>query len=107
MSFVGPRPVTKSEVDTIYGANAVEILRAKPGLAGLWQVSGRNHLTSAERRGPDFQWGGTQAPRPYVLFIPRTLSQRVVGKRTMEVGPGGHRSIRPHPPDRPPARVEP
>ncbi len=40
MSLVGPRPVTSAEVDQIYGDHAYEILSAKPGLAGLWQVSG-------------------------------------------------------------------
>ena len=45
MSLVGPRPVTARESRSYYGAHAAEILRVKPGLAGLWQVSGRNRLT--------------------------------------------------------------
>ncbi|MBO1756821.1 sugar transferase [Allobranchiibius sp. CTAmp26] len=43
MSIVGPRPPLRSEVDG-YGADAVRRLRVKPGLTGLWQVSGRSDL---------------------------------------------------------------
>jgi len=43
MSIVGPRPPLRSEVDT-YGSDAVRRLRVKPGLTGLWQVSGRSDL---------------------------------------------------------------
>ncbi len=82
MSFVGPRPVTKSEVDTIYGANAVEILRAKPGLAGLWQVSGRNRLTSAERQALDLKWVRTQSLGLYVVILLRTIPEVVYGGDT-------------------------
>lgn len=43
MSIVGPRPPLRSEADG-YGADAVRRLRVKPGLTGLWQVSGRSDL---------------------------------------------------------------
>ena len=43
MSIVGPRPPLRSEVDG-YAADAVRRLRVKPGLTGLWQVSGRSDL---------------------------------------------------------------
>ena len=49
MSLVGPRPITERELRRHYGAHAAEILQVKPGLAGLWQISGRNRLTYAER----------------------------------------------------------
>ena len=44
MSLVGPRPPLPSEVDT-YDAIAVRRLRLRPGLTGLWQVSGRSDLS--------------------------------------------------------------
>lgn len=53
MSFVGPRPITRAELDQYYGTSAAEVLSARPGLAGLWQVRGRNHLTYAKRRRLD------------------------------------------------------
>lgn len=48
MSLVGPRPVVKDELER-YGSAAVFYLEAKPGITGLWQVSGRNDTTYAER----------------------------------------------------------
>jgi len=49
MSLVGPRPVTPAELDQIYGSKAAEILSTKPGISGLWQVSGRNDTSYEER----------------------------------------------------------
>lgn len=48
MSFVGPRPVTRAELIR-YGAGAGHYLAVPPGLTGLWQVSGRNGISYAER----------------------------------------------------------
>jgi exopolysaccharide biosynthesis polyprenyl glycosylphosphotransferase len=44
MSLVGPRPPLVSEVQ-IYGDDARRRLLVKPGMTGLWQVSGRSDLT--------------------------------------------------------------
>jgi exopolysaccharide biosynthesis polyprenyl glycosylphosphotransferase len=44
MSLVGPRPPLPSEVAT-YGRDAQRKLVVKPGLTGLWQVSGRSELS--------------------------------------------------------------
>jgi exopolysaccharide production protein ExoY len=43
MSLVGPRPVVNAEVRK-YGTNINYYLRARPGMTGLWQVSGRNDV---------------------------------------------------------------
>lgn len=42
MSLVGPRPVTKDEIDKYYKDKAVLCFRVPPGITGLWQVSGRS-----------------------------------------------------------------
>src|SRR2546427_9374302 len=55
MSLVGPRPVTRRELEQIYGSRQAEILRVKPGLAGLWQGSGRNPLTTQGRGARDLE----------------------------------------------------
>jgi exopolysaccharide production protein ExoY len=44
MSVVGPRPVVLDELDR-YGPHAGVYLRSRPGLTGLWQVSGRNDVS--------------------------------------------------------------
>ncbi|MDR1378674.1 MAG: sugar transferase [Synergistaceae bacterium] len=44
MSLVGPRPFVPWEIETRYGEMARQIYSVKPGLTGLWQVSGRNDI---------------------------------------------------------------
>lgn len=48
LSFVGPRPIVPEEIAR-YGTHGNMILRVKPGLTGLWQVSGRNDVSYEER----------------------------------------------------------
>jgi Undecaprenyl-phosphate galactose phosphotransferase WbaP len=48
MSLVGPRPVTESEIEK-YGENYGRVFSVKPGLTGLWQVSGRSDTDYTER----------------------------------------------------------
>jgi len=48
MSFVGPRPYMLKESCKL-GESQDFILKVKPGITGLWQVSGRNDLTFKER----------------------------------------------------------
>ena len=43
MSLVGPRPL--ATVDSIYSGSALRRLLVRPGMTGLWQVSGRSHLS--------------------------------------------------------------
>ena len=48
MSLVGPRPIVESE--TPHYGEKMEVYRSlRSGLTGLWQVSGRNHLSYKER----------------------------------------------------------
>lgn len=48
MSLIGPRPYMIKESCKL-GGNQDFILKVKPGITGLWQVSGRNNLTFKER----------------------------------------------------------
>lgn len=48
MSIVGPRPVVEQELEK-YGESKSKFLSIKPGITGLWQVSGRNNLTYKRR----------------------------------------------------------
>jgi len=49
MSLVGPRPVTQEEIDKYYKDSAELCFSVRPGITGLWQVSGRSN-TSFEYR---------------------------------------------------------
>jgi lipopolysaccharide/colanic/teichoic acid biosynthesis glycosyltransferase len=48
MSLVGPRPIVSAEV-LKYGRGYDLYSRVRPGITGLWQVSGRNNTTYPER----------------------------------------------------------
>ncbi len=48
MSIVGPRPILSNEIEA-YGASIKDYTMLKPGITGLWQVSGRSE-TTFERR---------------------------------------------------------
>lgn len=48
MSCVGPRPITANELSR-YGARSKYYLSARPGMTGLWQVSGRSRLSYNRR----------------------------------------------------------
>ena len=48
MSLVGPRPVTEDEME-LYGNDKYHYLRSRPGITGLWQVSGRSSLSFEDR----------------------------------------------------------
>jgi exopolysaccharide biosynthesis polyprenyl glycosylphosphotransferase len=48
LSLIGPRPVTKEELERYKQASSL-FLSVKPGITGLWQVSGRNEVSYDER----------------------------------------------------------
>jgi undecaprenyl-phosphate galactose phosphotransferase len=54
MSLVGPRPLLRRELED-YGAVISLYERVRPGITGLWQISGRSHTTFAERVSYD-EW---------------------------------------------------
>jgi exopolysaccharide production protein ExoY len=82
MSLVGPRPLTAGELNRYYAADAEEILSVKPGLAGLWQVSGRNRLTYAERLAFDLRLVRTLSPRLYFRILCRTIAEVCIGRNS-------------------------
>ncbi len=48
MSIIGPRPIVDDEISK-YGETISKVLTLKPGITGLWQVSGRNNLSYKRR----------------------------------------------------------
>lgn len=58
MSLVGPRPVTEMELQR-YGANVGEYLSCRPGITGLWQVSGRSSTDYRRRVLLDSEYART------------------------------------------------
>ena len=61
MSLVGPRPITVGEL-TRYGRVRWHYLCVRPGITGLWQVSGRNNTTYEERIALDHRYVEQRSP---------------------------------------------
>ena len=52
MSLVGPRPIEPKEVNDYYSpAEAQTMFSTRPGISGMWQVSGRSELDVESRKG--------------------------------------------------------
>jgi exopolysaccharide production protein ExoY len=73
MSLVGPRPWLPSE-PARYGAARATVERVKPGLTGLWQVSGRSHLSFDERILLDVEYATTRTLRGDLRILARTVA---------------------------------
>jgi lipopolysaccharide/colanic/teichoic acid biosynthesis glycosyltransferase len=59
MSVVGPRPIIRAELPR-YRDRMDEVLAVRPGLTGLWQVSGRNNLSYEQRVALDLQYAANR-----------------------------------------------
>jgi lipopolysaccharide/colanic/teichoic acid biosynthesis glycosyltransferase len=73
MSVVGPRPIVEKELDR-YADRMDEVLAVRPGLTGLWQVSGRNNLTYAKRVKLDVSYARHRSFWMDLRIILRTFS---------------------------------
>ncbi|MEO0097076.1 MAG: sugar transferase [candidate division WOR-3 bacterium] len=73
MSFVGPRPIVEEE-KAKYGEYLPLLLKEKPGLTGLWQVSGRNNLSYEERVALDMEYIRKKSLRLDIKIILKTIS---------------------------------
>lgn len=49
MSIVGPRPILLTQKEIYGAANFANYARTRPGITGLWQVSGRNAIPFEDR----------------------------------------------------------
>ncbi len=73
MSLVGPRPITRMELEEHYGGSAEEVLSLRPGLTGLWQMRGRSRLTYAQRRRLDLWLARHASPGLYMRILLRSI----------------------------------
>jgi len=72
MSLIGPRPVVRAELER-YGEDARFYKAVYPGLTGLWQVSGRNDISYAERVRLDAEYSTQWSPALDLRILIRTL----------------------------------
>ena len=79
MSFVGPRPIVSAEVPK-YGDAMHQYYRARPGLTGPWQVSGRNDVDYAGRVRFDREYVESWSFRRDLAIIVKTFYVVIIGK---------------------------
>jgi len=79
MSVVGPRPPLPREVAT-YEPDAVQRLRVRPGMTGLWQISGRSRLSWEDALRLDLWYVDNWSPRLDAHILMRT-TRAVLGGR--------------------------
>ncbi|MFN8024891.1 MAG: sugar transferase [Acidimicrobiia bacterium] len=79
MSIVGPRPPLPSEVQR-YGTDAQRRLLVKPGMSGLWQVSGRAELSWDESVRLDLYYVENWSPLLDAQILWRTVGAVVRGR---------------------------
>jgi len=74
MSLVGPRPYLPREIDDI-GKAYPYITAVKPGVTGLWQVSGRNDVTFEERLDLDIQYYKQKGIKSDMKLLGKTVKK--------------------------------
>jgi lipopolysaccharide/colanic/teichoic acid biosynthesis glycosyltransferase len=72
MWLIGPRMITAPELEK-YGAHAPKLLSVKPGLTGLWQVSGRQNTSYERRVELDLQYIDNWSPLVDFGILVRTI----------------------------------
>jgi lipopolysaccharide/colanic/teichoic acid biosynthesis glycosyltransferase len=72
MSLVGPRPIVAAEVGR-YGARFVNYCSVRPGITGLWQVSGRNDVSYRRRVAMDTLFARRASAGLYIGLLLATV----------------------------------
>ena len=71
LSVVGPRAVVQEEIESHFKEQAHEIFKVRPGITGLWQVSGRSDVGYKKR---------IELDKRYVNDISLKLDMKIVAK---------------------------
>ncbi|MEJ5914115.1 sugar transferase [Pseudokineococcus sp. 1T1Z-3] len=79
MSLVGPRPPLASEVER-YGEDMHRRFLVKPGITGLWQVSGRSQLSAEESERLDVRYVESWSPATDAMILWKTVGSVLWGR---------------------------
>lgn len=79
MSFVGPRPITEAEC-VLYGNSLRHYLACRPGLTGIWQVSGRNDVSYRKRVALDRLYSTRWTPFLDIILLFKTVPVALSGR---------------------------
>lgn len=77
MTLIGPRIIHPSELPR-YGQYAVKRLSVKPGISGLWQISGRQHISYDERVSLDMQYIDNRSTMYDLAILLKTLKVFII-----------------------------
>jgi exopolysaccharide production protein ExoY len=77
MSLIGPRIIHPSELPR-YGQYARKRLSVKPGISGLWQISGRQHVSYDERVSLDMHYIDNRSTLYDLAILLRTLKVFII-----------------------------
>jgi undecaprenyl-phosphate galactose phosphotransferase len=80
LSVVGPRPVIKQEIEKYFGKKALVILSVRPGLTGIWQVSGRNNTAYSHRIQLDEMYVNRQSLLLDLKLIAKTIPAMIFSR---------------------------
>ena len=81
MSIVGPRPIVEDEIDR-YGRYFAHYRAVKPGLTGLWRVSGRNATGYRRRVALDVSYMRNKCLRLDLQILAMTVVAVLLGKES-------------------------
>ena len=76
MSIVGPRPVVPDELRMYFGSLSALLLTVRPGMTGLWAVSGRSNIEYPERAAIELR---------YVTRVSLWLDMRILAQTLFAV----------------------
>jgi len=80
MSLVGPRPPVPYEVEAYDIWHRRRLLEAKPGITGLWQISGRSRVKFDDMVRLDLQYARNWSPWMDIKILLRTPGAVVLGE---------------------------
>lgn len=78
MSLVGPRPIVAGEIIR-YRQYIFDYISVKPGITGLWQISGRNDTTYRRRVALDIAYARSRNVALDIAIMARTVPAVVLG----------------------------
>lgn len=79
MSLVGPRPIVEAEVPR-YGRYFIDYCAVRPGITGLWQISGRNDVSYRRRVAFDVIYRRTRSTKKNIGIIAATVPAVVLSR---------------------------
>lgn len=72
-TFIGPPETMEKEIQELYGDRAPTILSVRPGITGLWQISGRSTIPFEERCAIEEKYAMQQTLKLDLIVILKTI----------------------------------